>query len=82
MIEIIFANNNLKKAKVFSSYDDALGAADQWFENATAECIAGIEETLNKVTLVQKDKGHKSGWIFYQMKDFYGYDLASEFVEK
>ena len=64
------------------TFEQAVELAEKIAAEIIDENEKYIKSYLDKFTAEQQAKGYKTGWIFYQMKDYFGYEIAQQFCAK
>ncbi len=65
----------------FASFEEALESAKESFNTLTQETDKKMAVYIASKKSTQVEKSYKSGWVFYRLKELYGYDWATELLE-
>lgn len=78
----VFRQRDAQETIPVDSFEAGIEMAKNWFTEMTEKCNAKLRSATDKFEAISLEKNYKPGWVWYQMKECYGSDLASEFVSK
>lgn len=64
------------------TWEDALSVAESWLLEQGGTHLTEIETYVSSLKETAKQKGYKAGWVWYQVKDKYGVDIANTVLPK
>lgn len=61
------------------TFEEGIEIAEKWLLAIDKEISSKLSEVVENLRSQALDRNYKSGWVFYKMKDFYRYELATKF---
>jgi len=68
-------NQEEEKTRIFKSIDGNL-------EEIRPEDLDPAKLRFEELKKIQKERGHKRGWLFYKMRDEFGEDIANKYIQR
>lgn len=78
----VFTKGFHRHIEYSSNKTESLEAGEKWFTEQTTQAENAIIEKITSVKKVATEKNYKPGWVWYQIKDEFGADVANKYLPK